>query len=384
MIGGCAAVGYHSGVIVRIQAFRGVGIGASYTDAYAAYHAAAILGLRPRSKTYYPVFTRTGSIITPVGSDVFSVSANTPRINSTQGLSTQPALTNKCYKNAGLVAADETYITVSAGLTKTTQAVTLETYGIYGVSLHVYEVANATGSPGYITSGATAGSANVRSVSVRGHHHAGSGCEVGLYEAATPTWTSGGAVADSYARTHALITPGHNNQTWAILIPDGCTFRFILQCNTLSLVMVPEIPNLATAAAAALGATSVNWGVALNNVKATVEATIAPDGWSGTADAASRLILTDSVSAGSHMFADAINQKVVIADGTNTASQALVEVDGVYQTVITGWGPAGIVAEVAATQDRDPYDGAIGAGNAITAALNRWITRLRITRQERR
>lgn len=374
---------YFVGAYARVQIYRGAGIGALFSCAFSAYRAAAIFGLRPKSKTYYPVFARTGSIITPVGPDVFSVSTNTPRINPTQGLSTQPPLTNKCYKNAGVVAADEAYITVSAGLTKTTQAVTLETYGIYGVSLGVYEVTNATGSDGFITSGATAGSADVRSVSVRGHHHAGAGCELGLYEAAGPTWTSGGAVSDSYARTHALITPGHNDQTWAIQIPDGCTFRFVLQCNTLSTVIAPEILNQATAAAAALGATSVNWGVALPNYKAMVQAEIAPDGWNSGDDLGQRLVLSDATSAGQHMVADDINGEIAISDGTNAASEAIAETDGNYQTVYTGWGPRGIVAEVAATQDRDSYDGAIGAGNAVTGALNRWLRRLRIVKAER-
>jgi hypothetical protein len=370
------------GEIVRIQVFLGVGIGALYTGNYAKYHAAAIEGLAPTRPRVPVAFTRTGAIFTPIGTDVFPVSDSCPRVDPAKGVSNTPAQTNDAYRSFGLVAGDEAYIDVSAGLTKTTAAVDLSAYGVYGGTGLVYEVANATGSDGYVWSGSVSVSTAVRCVSVRAHHVTGTGVLLGLGDA-TPVWTALGAISDNYTRTYGLVTPANNTQRWGLLIPDGVTVRFAVMGNVVSPIKTPEIPNLATAASAAVGAASINWGVALSNDKVQIEATVEPDDWAGAEDATTRRVLSDATSAGRHCEIRGATQEAAIHDGTNEAKIAFVEAVGVAKSVITSYGSKGLLVEVGGAQDTDPYDGAIGAGNAVTGATMRWLSRLKVTRKQR-
>ena len=380
VIGG-SGVAVLTGALTRVQVMRGAGIGEKFSDAYAKYHAAAVTGLCPTYPLTETSFTRTGAIVSTTGGNAYVVAPDFARANPVQGVALAPALTNDCLKNAGILAGEELIITVSAGLTKTTTAVTLATFNLCNCGDRVYEVANATGSDGYAYYGALTGSGAARSVSVRGHHAAGAGAAVGLWDGAT--WTNATAVSDSYVRSHAVVTPANANQQWAIKIPAGATVRFLFGNNVVSPVQAPEIANLVVDAGAPMGTESINHGCLLSGSSGLVEAVVAPDGWSGTSDGQTRKVLTDTVSSGQHCVINNATQQVIVNDGTNEASQAIAEVDGTYQTIRTGWGPHGLVSDVAGVQNRDVYDGSLGFGSAMTESLNRWLRRLTVHRRER-
>ena len=359
------------GRISRVQVFRGVGLGARWTDAYCYQHAAAVLGVgRAYPLDFVIDFPPRGGLAR--AGEHFLPS---PALSS-EGIAMWGALENKCYKNAWLVSGDESCLQGTM-TSKSVVASTSMPAAIKDVGNIVYRIANSSGGSQICYYGDVVTAGQTVYLSVRSRIMAGS-AELGLY--GTGFLKARNLRSGIWDQTTYILTTTEDSR-WALNVAAGSIIQFILATCVVSAKKVPEVLNLSLVATATKAAeTLVLLTTQFSDARGLVEIACAPDGWGGGDDAADRRLVECTGTPGDYCHIDDSTSELYINDGTNEARQAIAaEAAGVQRKYLVRWGGGRLEARAGIDVDSNAYDGTMGGVGVVKISCSdRIVSALRI------
>lgn len=323
---GFSISGYHDsltymfgGAYFRVMVFAGPNIGTicqanSRQFMFEMYY--SVIGLNPNNGVY-PDFSRVELTSNEQKNKLWFYGYNCPVVSYENGITINPAITQKCYKNYDQDTGD-TGLTLSAGsFTWPDESSSLAAAAV-DVSVlgpKVAQFANSSGSDQYITSGAATGNTNPHSLSGYVRITAGSGARIGLLHTGGAVFQDLGAVGSTWDRLKINgATPAANDAIWCIMVPDGCTVQLTGQQNEEFSYVTDFLPNNLTAATVSRTTDKLITNQIIDNDKGGIEFNYKSK-YTGNVSTLSRLIVPSSTGT---RFFFIYNYTVRSLDGSTT------------------------------------------------------------------
>lgn len=391
---GAAAGAYAVGLgLVRLVLVYSPVIDAIITDTWAQRVAECVLGHRARCSLapHTPsTYTRAGGPRTcyPAGAAgrVHVVSQNMPPAEAENGIGADGQIASVTSKNFGFIAGDGTAYLADrdAGLTISANPVD-DTANLADVFPDGNGLVLAVQNPDVVARvqrlGNAIGGAPVAShASLRCRIYAGGGVPRLGWSTAGGPFTPIANVAAAYARTYGSALPAAATDKQAIEIPAGASVYLVLWHAGQGADIPDEVPSLAAAGASATVAEGV---IATPHVPSTVaegyEAELEPRFWGGAAGAAALDVVRHGADAaiGLDGAGHVISED---AGAAHTATAAVVEVDGVIETLRASHGSRGLQVQQAGQAENVATYGATNNTMTIRGRGRRRLRRLTVYR----